>query len=77
MTNGAESREINDPVWRQRLAEAIVDGVRSYQDMAQFKQPPKLLADYRSERIPLTGTIVNPSLLAKRVALSQSEHHTR
>ena len=67
MTNGVESHEINDPAWRQGLAEAIVAGVRSYQDMVQFKQPPKLLADYRSERLPLAGAIVNPVLLAKRV----------
>ena len=66
MTNSLESREINDPAWRQRLAEAIVAGVRSYQDMAQFKMPPKLLADYQSEHFPLGGAIVNPVALAKR-----------
>ena len=70
MTNGYESREINDPAWRQKLAEAIVAGVRSYQDMAQFKQPPKLLADYQSEHFPTGGVIVNPVALAKRGSAS-------
>ena len=66
MTNGMESKEINNPAWRQSLAEAIVAGVRSYQDMAQFKTPPKLLADYQSEHFPLGGAIVDPVALAKR-----------
>ena len=66
MTNGLESKEINDPAWRQQLAEAIVAGVRSYQEMAQVGTPPKLLADYQSEHFPTGGTIVNPVALAKR-----------
>ena len=68
MTNGAESREINDPVWREKLSEAIVAGVRSYQDMVQYKEPPKLLADYRSEQLPTLGSVVDPVALAKRNA---------
>ena len=72
MTNGLEGREINDPVWRDKLAESIVAGIRSYQDMVQYKQPPKLLADYRSERLPTLGAIVNPATLAKRAPLFSS-----
>ncbi len=50
MTSGADSREITDPTWRRKLAEAIVVGVRSYQNVVQYKQAPKLVADYRAEQ---------------------------
>ena len=63
LTNLGESQRINDGVWREQLADAIAVGVQNYQSVADRKQPPKLLADYRSEQLPLTGTIVNPALL--------------
>ena len=64
LTNMAESSQINDLAWRQKLADSIADGVQSYAGLADNKMPPKLLADYRSEQLPLTGTIVNPNALA-------------
>lgn len=66
LTNDLESRSINDPAWRQRLAEAIAQGVKSFQDVAVSGKPPKLLADYRSEQLPMLGTVVNPATLATR-----------
>lgn len=63
LTNPTEGQQINDVAWRAKLADAIAVGVQSYQSVADRKQPPKLLADYRSEQLPLTGTIVNPALL--------------
>ena len=57
MTNGEDSRQINDPAWRQKLAEAIATGVRSFQDVVQYKQAPKLLADYRAE-LPVVPAVV-------------------
>ena len=66
LTNDLESRSINDPAWRQRLAEAIAQGVESFQDTATSGKPPRLLADYRSEQLPLLGTIVNPAALASK-----------
>ncbi len=66
LTNDQESRSINDPAWRERLAEAIAQGVESFQEVAVFGKPPKLLADYRSEQLPMLGTIVNPAGLTMR-----------
>ena len=63
LTNPSESQRINNALWRENLADAIAVGVQSYENVAARKEPPKLLADYRSERLPLTGTIVNPTLL--------------
>ena len=63
LTNPAESQRINDTAWRETLADAIATGVQSYQNIANRKMPPKLLADYRAEQLPLTGTIVNPATL--------------
>ena len=68
LTNDQDSRSINDPAWRERLAEAVAQGVKSFYDTATSGQPPKLLADYRSEQLPLLGTIVNPATLAIRPA---------
>ena len=65
LSNGAESREINDPAWREKLAESIATGVRSFQSVAVYKEPPKLMADYRSETaLPGPATFVNPAALA-------------
>ncbi len=64
LTNPGESREIADAAWRQKLALAVAQGVQSYQDLAIRRVPPKLLADYRAEQLPLNGTIVNPSSFA-------------
>ena len=66
LTNDRESLVINDPTWRESLAEAIAQGVESFQGVASYRQPPKLLADYRGEQLPLRGTAVNPAILAPR-----------
>lgn len=66
LTNMTESQRINDAAWRRQLAEAIAQGVQSYQNVALNKQPPRLLADYRSERLPLQGTMMDPALVADR-----------
>ncbi len=66
LTNMTESQRINDAAWRKELAESIAQGVQSFQDLSLNKRPPKLLADYRSERLPLQGTIVDPVELASR-----------
>lgn len=50
-----ESRLIASPVWRRKLAESIGSGIESYRDLAEKKQRPKLLADYRR---PLGGELI-------------------
>jgi N-acetylmuramoyl-L-alanine amidase len=47
MSNNAESALVGTPAWRQRVAEAITDGVESYKLLAERKQRPKVIADYR------------------------------
>jgi N-acetylmuramoyl-L-alanine amidase len=64
LTNPGEDREIADAAWRQKLALAVAGGVQSYDDLANRRVPPKLVADYRAEQLPLNGTIVNPANLA-------------
>lgn len=66
LTNPSESQRINDAIWRKQLAESIAQGVQSFQELALNKRPPKLLADYRSERLPLEGTMVDPAQAASR-----------
>lgn len=66
LTNERESLVINDAAWRERLAEAIAQGVESFQDVAAYRRPPKILADYRGEQLPLRGTVVNPAALTPR-----------
>ena len=67
LSNGMESREINDPAWREKLADAIATGVDSFQKVAVYKEPPKLMADYRGETLPGVATIVNPAAFAANV----------
>ena len=70
LTNSSEGQKINDPVWRQKFSGAIAEGVLSFQELSEHKHAPKLLAEYRSELLPLTGTIVDPSANIVRAALS-------
>lgn len=47
VSNNEESTLISSGAWRARVAEAIADGVESYKLLAEKKQRPKVLADYR------------------------------
>jgi len=47
VSNNAESALIGTGVWRQQVAEAIADGVDGYKLLAERKQRPKVIADYR------------------------------
>lgn len=69
MTSGIDSQEITAPAWRQQLADSIARGVRSYQDLVRYKQPPKLLADYRAEHLMPVGTAALPNGFGSRFAL--------
>ena len=60
LTNTVDSQKINDPAWRQKFSDSIAQGILSFQELAEHKYAPKLLVDYRSEQLPLTGTIVDP-----------------
>lgn len=53
VSNGPESALIGSPAWRRKLAEAIVDGVDNYKGLAEHGQRPKVMADYRSEPLPV------------------------
>lgn len=47
VSNSDESRLISSPAWRQQLAEAIVTGIANYKHLAENKQRPRVLAEYR------------------------------
>ncbi len=47
VSNAAESSLISSGSWRARVAEAVVDGVENYRALAETRQRPKTLADYR------------------------------
>jgi hypothetical protein len=64
LTNAADSRRIDDPVWRSKLSNSIADGILSFQQVAEHRYAPKLLVDYRTEQLPANGTIVTPGALA-------------
>lgn len=71
LSNGIESREINDSAWREKLAESIAVGVRSFQNVAVYKDPPKLVADYRGEVVPGVATIFNPATLVANLPVAK------
>jgi N-acetylmuramoyl-L-alanine amidase len=47
VSNNDESALIGAPAWRQKVAESIVTGIESYKDLAEQKQMPKVVAQYR------------------------------
>ena len=47
VSNNEESTLISSTAWRAHVAEAIADGVENYKLLAEKKQRPKVLADYR------------------------------
>jgi N-acetylmuramoyl-L-alanine amidase len=47
VSNNAESTLISSSAWREHVANAIVDGVGSYRELAERKTRPKVIADYR------------------------------
>ena len=46
VSNNAESALIGTSVWRERVAEAIAEGVDNYKLLSEKKQRPKVIADY-------------------------------
>ncbi|WP_337442645.1 N-acetylmuramoyl-L-alanine amidase family protein [Chthoniobacter flavus] len=47
VSNNAESTLISSAAWREHVANAIVDGVGGYKELAETKARPKVIADYR------------------------------
>ncbi|MGB8353914.1 MAG: N-acetylmuramoyl-L-alanine amidase, partial [Chthoniobacteraceae bacterium] len=43
----SDSSLVGSAAWRTKLAEAIVEGIDSYKNLAERKQTPKMVADYR------------------------------
>jgi N-acetylmuramoyl-L-alanine amidase len=61
VSNNAESTLISSSAWREHVADAIVDGVANYRELAERKTRPKVIADYRraatsGENLRNTGT---------------------
>lgn len=47
LTNAMDARRIASPKWRDRLAEAITEGVAAYDALARTLRPPPVMADYQ------------------------------
>lgn len=47
VSNGPESALIGTPAWRQKVAESVVTGIESYKNLAEQRQVPKVVAEYR------------------------------
>lgn len=47
LSNGSESALVGTPAWRAKVAQSIVTGIESYKNLAEEKQAPKLMAEYR------------------------------
>ncbi len=47
VSNGSESALIGSPPWRERVAQAIVEGIGEFKSLAEQKHLPKMFAEYR------------------------------
>ena len=47
LSNLSDSSLVASAAWRTKLAEAIADGIDNYKNLAEHKQRPKTVADYR------------------------------
>jgi N-acetylmuramoyl-L-alanine amidase len=56
VSSTTEARQIATPAYRQALAEAVVTGIIGFKTLAEHKIPPKLLAAYRTNTVPASGT---------------------
>jgi len=59
LSNAAEARQIANPAWRDKLADAIVEGIQAYRRLAEQRLAPKMAAEYR------TGVPKSPNILQK------------
>jgi N-acetylmuramoyl-L-alanine amidase len=50
LSNEQDAKKIANAAWRDRLADAIVDGISSYHLLAERSVPPRSVADYRAGR---------------------------
>lgn len=59
LSNAENGKQIHDPVWRRGLAESIADGIDAYRGLATYRRIPRMVADYKAERLPGLGRLVN------------------
>ncbi|MDQ3622769.1 MAG: N-acetylmuramoyl-L-alanine amidase [Verrucomicrobiota bacterium] len=50
VTNADESEQIGSLAWRNRVAEAVVQGIDNYKLLAEKRLAPRVIADYRRVR---------------------------
>jgi N-acetylmuramoyl-L-alanine amidase len=64
LTERGESQLIAKSDWRAKLAQSISVGIQNYQALADKKQPPMLVADYRrqGESLPVESVAPAPDL---------------
>ena len=47
LTNPIEAKQIDDPAWREKFAEALADGIEAYIELAASKEKPPRVADFQ------------------------------
>src|SRR6266404_4132780 len=73
MTERGESRMIAKPEWRADFARAIGIGIESYKTLAEKKQKPMLVADYRRQtEAPATEVTPPPAQISLLAPTSES-----
>lgn len=51
VSNGPESALIGSAAWRQQVADSIAIGIESYKELAEERNAPKLMAEYRKAAV--------------------------
>ena len=59
VSSGAEGNLISSASWRQTLADAIVTGIENFKNLAENKQRPRVVAEYR-QAAPSSVTLRQP-----------------
>ena len=68
MTNPRDARLLNDPQWRDRLADSIARGIIEFCNLTRSSKPPKGLASYRKEEDSATSDAEWAKLLVESLA---------
>lgn len=58
LSNSVDARLVANKEWRTKYAKAIATGILEYRRLAEFKQAPRLAADYRSGQATAAASTV-------------------
>ena len=70
-----ESKLIANPAWRGKLAEAIATGIENYRTLADKKQRPMTVAEYRAKPMQTAPSVSSPPTQLSLLDLTQPRAH--